>query len=64
MQAQPQDPDPTRVIARALIEARRRGLDRLGQTRWAAARVMEVRPDLNALDLAHSIEQAAGELDG
>lgn len=64
MQAQPHDPDPSRVIARALIEARRRGLDRLGQARWAAARVMEVRPDLNASDLAHSIERAADEIDG
>ena len=30
-----------------VIEARRRGLDRQGQTRWAAARVLEVRPDLS-----------------
>ena len=62
MQAQPQD--PSRIITRALIEARGRGLDRLGQARWAAARVMAVRPDLNALDLAHTIEQAADEISG
>ena len=60
MQAQPQD--PSRIITRALIEARGRGLDRLSQTRWAAARVMALRPDLNASDLAHTIERAADEL--
>jgi hypothetical protein len=54
--------DPSRVIARALIEARRRGLDRLGQTRWAAARVMAVRPDLSPADIAQSVERAADEL--
>ncbi|HMA49990.1 MAG TPA: hypothetical protein VKP60_09575 [Magnetospirillaceae bacterium] len=60
MQAQTQD--PSRMIARALIEARGRGLDRLGQTRWAAARVLAVRPDLNPIDLARSIEHAANEM--
>ncbi len=60
MQAQLQD--PTRVIARALADARRRGLDRQGQTRWAAARVAEVRPDLHPADIAHSVELAANEL--
>jgi len=54
--------DPSRVIARALIDARRRGLDRQGQTRWAAARVAEVRPDLDEADIAHSVELAANEL--
>ncbi|GEM_PF-5367730 len=62
MQAQLQD--PSRIITRALIEARGRGLDRLSQARWAAARVMAVRPDLDAIDIAHSIEQAADEIDG
>jgi hypothetical protein len=62
MQAQLQD--PSRIITRALIEARGRGLDRLGQARWATARVMAVRPDLSAADLAHSIERAADEIDG
>jgi uncharacterized membrane protein len=62
MQAQSQD--PSRVIVRALAEARRRGLDRLGQARWAAARVLAVRPDLDAADLARSIERAADELAG
>jgi hypothetical protein len=57
-----QSQDPTRVIARALTEARRRGLDRLGQTRWAAARVAEVRPDLNPSDVARTIERAAAEM--
>jgi len=60
MQAQTQD--PSRIIARALIEARGRGLDRLGQTRWATARVLAVRPDLTAADVAHSVEQAANDL--
>ena len=62
MQAQTQD--PSRIITRALIEARGRGLDRLSQTRWAAARVIAVRPDLNAAELAHFIERAADEIDG
>lgn len=53
--------DPTRVITRALSEARRRGLDRLGQTRWAAERVMAVRPDLSAHDIAQSVELVANE---
>lgn len=64
MQAQPQDMlrDPGRIIHQALIDARRRGLDRLGQARWAAAQVLAVRPDLDASELAHSIERAAGDL--
>jgi len=62
MQAQTQD--PSRIITRALIEARGRGLDRLSQARWATARVMQVRPDLNATELAQSIERAADEIDG
>lgn len=60
MQAQSQD--PTRLIARALTEARGRGLDSQGQARWATACVLAVRPDLDAADLASSIERAAGEL--
>lgn len=60
MTALPQD--PSRIIARALLEARGRGLDWLGQTRWATARVMAVRPDLSAADVAHSVERAANEL--
>ena len=62
MQAQPRD--ATRVIALALTEARGRGLDRLGQARWAAACVLAVRPDLDAADLTRSIERAADELSG
>ena len=62
MQAQAQD--PSRIITRALIEARGRGLDRLGQARWAAARVKAVRPDLDTSDLVQSIERAADELGG
>lgn len=60
MQAQTQD--PSRVIARALIEARRRGLDHLGQTRWAAASVLAVRPDLSAAEIARSVEDVVNEV--
>lgn len=60
MQAQTQD--PSRIIARALTEARGRGLDRLGQTRWAAARVLAVRPDLDPAEITRTVERAADQL--
>ena len=62
MQAQPQD--PSRIITRALIEARGRGLDNLSQARWATARVLAVRPDLDPSVIAQSIQRAADELSG
>ena len=62
MQAQPQD--PSRIITRALIEARGRGLDTLSQARWATARVLAVRPDLDPSVIARSIQRAADELSG
>jgi hypothetical protein len=54
--------DPSRLIARALLEARRRGLDNLGQTRWAVAKVMAVRPDMSAAEAARSVEQTVRDL--
>ncbi len=60
MSAQPQD--PSRVIARALLEARRRGLDTLGQTRWAVAEVLSVRPDMSTADATRSVERAVRDM--
>ena len=57
-----QSQDPTRVITRALLEARRRGLDNLGQTRWAVAEVLTVRPDMSAVEAARSVERAVRDL--
>jgi len=54
--------DPTRVIARALLEARKRGLDDVGQTRWAVASVLAVRPDMTAIEAARSVERTANDL--
>ncbi len=54
--------DPSRVIARALLEARRRGLDHVSQARWAAAEVRTVRPDLSAADIARSVETAVNAM--
>jgi hypothetical protein len=60
MSAQPQD--PSRVITRALLEARRRGLDNLGQTRWAVAEVLSVRPDMSTADATRSVERAVRDM--
>jgi hypothetical protein len=49
--------DPSRVITRALNDARRRGLDDLSQTRYAVAAVLTVRPDLSAIDAARQVEK-------
>ncbi len=49
--------DPAGVINRALSDARRRGLDDLGQTRCAVAAVLIVRPDMSAIDAARSVER-------
>ena len=54
--------DPSRLIARALLEARRRGLDDLGQSRWAVAKVLDVRPDMSAAEAARSVEQTIRDL--
>lgn len=54
--------DPSRLIARALLEARRRGLDDLSQTRWAVAKVLAVRPDMSASEAARSVEQTVRDL--
>lgn len=54
--------DPSRLIARALLEARRRGLDDLGQTRWAVAKVLAVRPDMTASEAARSVERTVADL--
>lgn len=54
--------DPSRLIARALLEARRRGLDDLGQTRWAVAKVLAVRPDMTAAEAARSVERTVADL--
>jgi hypothetical protein len=56
--------DPSRVIARALFDARSRGLDDVSQTRLAVAAVLTVRPDMSALDAAQSVERVRrhGEL--
>lgn len=48
--------DPTRVIARALFDARRRGLDDVSQTRYAVAAVLSVRPDLSPREVTRSVE--------
>jgi hypothetical protein len=48
--------DPSRVIARALFDARRRGLDDVSQSRYAVATVLAVRPDMTASDAAKSVE--------
>jgi hypothetical protein len=48
--------DPMRVIARALSDARGRGLDDVSQTRYAVATVLMVRPDLSAAEAALSVE--------
>jgi hypothetical protein len=54
--------DPSRLIARALLEARKRGLDDLGQTRWAVAKVLAVRPDMTATEAARSVERTVNDL--
>ncbi len=56
--------DPSRVITRALFDARRRGLDDVSQSRFAVAAVLTVRPDMSALDAAQSVERVRrhGEL--
>ena len=54
--------DPARLIALALQDARRRGLDDLGQTRWAVSRVLAVRPDLSAAEAARSVERTVADL--
>jgi hypothetical protein len=54
--------DPSRLITRALQEARRRGLDHLGQTRWAVAKVLTVRPDMTAAEAARSVEKTIADL--
>ena len=54
--------DPSRLIARALQEARRRGLDDQGQTRWAVSRVLSVRPDMTAAEAARSVERTVADL--
>lgn len=54
--------DPSRLIARALLEARRRGLDDLSQSRWAVAKVLAVRPDLTAAEAAMSVERTVRDL--
>ena len=54
--------DPSRLIARVLLEARRRGLDDLGQSRWAVAKVLDVRPDMSAAEAARSVEQTIRDL--
>lgn len=54
--------DPSRLIARALLEARRRGLDDLGQSRWAVAKVLAVRPDMTAAEAAISVEMTVRDL--
>ena len=53
----PPSADPSRVITRALHDARRRGLDDLSQTRYAVAAVLTVRPDMSASDAANSVER-------
>jgi hypothetical protein len=55
--AAPVSGDPAGVISRALSDARRRGLDDLGQTRCAVAAVLVVRPDMSAIDAARSVER-------
>ena len=57
-----QSQDPSRVITRALLEARRRGLDSLGQTRWAVAEVLTVRPDMSTADATRSVERAVRDM--
>ena len=54
--APPFGSDPSRVIARALFDARRRGLDDVSQGRYAVATVLRVRPDMTASDAAKSVE--------
>ncbi len=54
--------DPSRLIARALLEARRRGLDDLSQSRWAVAKVLAVRPDMSAAEAARSVELTVRDL--
>ena len=54
--------DPSRLIARALLEARRRGLDDLSQSRWAVATVLAVRPDMTAAEAAQSVERTVRDL--
>jgi len=48
-----------RVITRALLEARRRGLDDPSQIRYAVAAVLSVRPDMSAIDATRSVENLA-----
>ncbi len=38
----------TRIIAQALVEARDKGLDHIGQTGHAVRAVLAVRPDMTA----------------
>jgi len=54
--------DPKRLITRALLEARTRGLDDLSQTRWAIATVLAVRPDMTAAEAARSVELTSFDL--
>jgi hypothetical protein len=51
--------DPNRVITRALLDARRRGLDDPSQIRYAVAAVLTVRPDMSAIDATRSVERLA-----
>lgn len=55
--------DPTRVITRALFDARRRGLDDVSQLRAAIAAVLTVRPDMTAIDAARSVERVRRRAD-
>jgi len=55
--------DHNRVIARALSDARGRGLDDPSQLRFAVAAVLSVRPDMSAVDAARSVERVRRRAD-
>ena len=53
-------PDLAEIIARAITEARDKGLDHIGQTEHAVRAVLAARPDMTASDALQAVNRRRG----
>ena len=58
------DDDLASIVARAITEARDKGLDHIGQTEHAVGAVLAVRPDMTASDALEAVNRLRSGKEG